>query len=283
VTLGHPDLAPLLAKARDLLAARPGAVLAGPTAAALWIDEFGGVRAGDDREAQLELVPPLALAPLEIVVPGRGGRLSAEVRVRADELDPDEIREVPVDGGVVRLTSPLRTAFDLARTRPLDEAVELVDAIGARHVVWPDDLRRLAHRHPGVRGRRAVSPVADLVDHGSTSPARTRVRLVLRRGGIDVPRAGRAILDADGVLAGFLDLAWLDDGCGFQVGRPRAEALARTGRLGELGWFVHRIPDHGAPDWLVLQALGLLERRRGGVPPPLVTRSARRPRRSSAR
>jgi hypothetical protein len=42
------------------------------------------------------------------------------VRARADELDPDEIREVPVEGGVVRLTSPLRNAFDLARTLPLD-------------------------------------------------------------------------------------------------------------------------------------------------------------------
>jgi hypothetical protein len=135
----------------------------------------------------------------------------------------------------------------------------------------------------GTRPIVGVLPVADLVDHGSTSPARTRVRLVLCRGGIDAPRAGRAILDADGVLAGFLDLAWLDDRCGFQVGRPRAEALARTGRLGELGWFVQRIPDHGAPDWFVLQALGLLERRRGRVPPPLVTRSARRRRRSSAR
>jgi hypothetical protein len=272
VTLEHPDPVPLLARARDLLAARPDAVLAGPTAAALWIDEFGGIRAGDDREAHLELVPPLALAPLEIVVPGRGGRPMAGVRVRADELPPDEIHEVPVDGGVVRLTSPLRTAFDLARSLPLDEAVELVDAIGSRHVVWPDDLRRLAHRHPGVRGRRAVFPVADLIDHGSTSPARTRIRLVLRRGGIDVPRAGRAIVDADGALAGYLDLAWLDDACGFQVGRPRGEALARTGRLGELGWFVQLIPDHGRPDWLVFQALGLLERRRGRVPPPLVRR-----------
>jgi hypothetical protein len=136
------------------------------------------------------------------------------VRVRADELDPDEIREVPVEGGVVRLTSPLRNAFDLARTLPLDEAVELIDAIGARHVVWPDDLRRLAHRHPCVRGR---------------------VRL---------------------------------------PGRPPARrGPGPHGRLGELGWFVQRIPDHGAPDWLVLQALGLLERRRGRVrPPPLTSR-----------
>ncbi|WP_433788416.1 hypothetical protein ACQPX6_15735 [Actinomycetospora sp. CA-101289] len=283
MTLEHPDPAPLLVRALDLLAARPGAVLAGPTAAALWIDEFAGIRAGDDREAHLELVPPLARAPLEIVVPGRGGRSTAGVRVRADELHPDEIGEVPVDGGVVRLTSPMRTAFDLARTRPLDEAVELVDAIGARHVVWPDDLRRIAHSHPGVRGRRAVFAVADLIDHGSTSPARTRVRLVLRRGGIDAPRAGRAIVDAEGVLVGFLDLSWPEDGCGFQVGRPRAEALARTGRLGEYGWFVQLIPDHGRPDWLVFQALGLLERRRGRVSPPLITRSDRRRRRSSAR
>ena len=225
MTLEHPDPPPLLARARDLLAARPGAVLAGPAAAALWIDEFGGVRAGDDREAHLELVPPLALAPLEIVVPGRGGRPMAGVRFRADELPPDEVHEVPGDGGVVRLTSPLRTAFDLARTLPLDEAVELVDAIGSRHVVWPDDLRRLAHRHPGVRGRRAVFSVADLIDHGSTSPARTRVRLVLRRGGIDVPRAGRAIVDADGCSPG----SWTSPG-------PTTGAASRSAARAARPW-----------------------------------------------
>ncbi|CAA9256804.1 MAG: hypothetical protein AVDCRST_MAG54-2267, partial [uncultured Actinomycetospora sp.] len=98
-------------------------------------------------------------------------------------------------------------------------------------------------------------------DPGPAGAAPRRHRRSARRAGDR--RRGR-------VLAGFLDLAWPDDGCGFQVGRPRGEALARTGRLGELGWFVQLIPDHGRPDWLVFQALGLLERRRGRVPPPRV-------------
>ncbi|PVZ03467.1 hypothetical protein [Actinomycetospora cinnamomea] len=273
----------LIGRCRDLLENRPDAVIAGPTAAALWIDALGGIPPGDDREAHLELVPALAVAPLEMVVPGRGARPAPGTRVRADRLDAGETREVQIGGGTVRLTSPVRTAFDLARGLPLDEAVTVVDAIAARHAVRPDDLRRMAHHHPGVRGRRAVFPVADRVDHGSTSPARTRVRLVLRRGGVDAPLAGRAIVDRHGALAGLLDLAWLDDGCGLQVGRTRPEALARTGRLGELGWFVQLIPDEGPADWLVHQARGLLARRRGRVPPPLAVAFARRPRRPSGR
>ncbi|GAA4857594.1 hypothetical protein [Actinomycetospora straminea] len=267
----------LLRRAAALLRARPNGVLAGPTAAALWIGELSGLVADDDREGGSVLVPGLASRPLEVVVAGRGGRASPGVRVRADRLAPDEVREVVHEGvGRLRLTNPLRTSFDLARTLPLDEAVTVVDAIGARHGLESGELRSTAHRHPGVRGRRAVFPVADLVDQGSTSPARTRVRLAIRRAGIDVPLAGRAIIDEDGVIAGVLDLVWPDDGCGMQVGRTRPDAAARAGRLPELGWHIRLVPDDLSAYWLSWEARGLLAQRRGRTLPRLITRSARR-------
>ncbi|TDQ47064.1 hypothetical protein EV188_114152 [Actinomycetospora succinea] len=276
--------ADLLRAVHDLLGRRPGAVIAGPTAAALWIGELSGLAPGDDREAGASLLPSLAAGPLEAVVPGTGGRSSPEVRMRADRLDADEIHEVLDRAGRhLRLTSPLRTCFDLARTLHADEAVAVVDAVAARHGTTAEDLRLLAHHHPGVRGRRSVFPVADLMDHGSTSPGRTRVRLVLRRAGIDVPLAGRAVVDSDGELLGELDLLWPDDGCGMQVGRTREEAIARMGRLAERGWYVRLVPEDGPADWLRYQALGLLEQRRGRTYPPLVTRSARRRRPRSVR
>jgi hypothetical protein len=279
-----PPTSDLLRTVHDLLGRRPGAVIAGPTAAALWIGELSGLPPGDDREAGASLVPSLAVGPLEAVVPGSGGRSGPGTRLRADQLDDEEITEVTdATGERLRLTSPLRTSFDLARTLPIDDAVAVVDALAARHGIAADDLRLLAHHHPGVRGRRAVFPVADLMDAGSTSPGRTRVRLVLRRAGIDTPLAGRAVVDEDGDLVGELDLLWPDDGCGMQVGRPRDEAVARMGRLPEHGWYVRLVPDDEPADWLGYQALGLLEQRRGRTWPPLVTRSARRRRPRSAR
>jgi hypothetical protein len=272
---GDGALAPRL---RAAIRSLPGAVVAGRSAAALWIGELGGVPPNDDREDGQVLVAPMSEGPMEAVVPGRGGRSRPELVVRADQLAPDEIVEHQEAG--LLLTSPLRTAFDLARVLPTDDAVVTVDAIGVRHGVTPGELRSLAHRHPGVRGRRAVFPVADLIDGGSTSPARTRVRLAVRRADLGTPVAGLVIPCQDG--AGQLDLAWTDDRCGVEIDRSWEEAWARAGGLVEAGWRVRLIRSAQSDQWLTLQVLGLLEQRRGRRQPP-ITASARRRRRSSVR
>ncbi len=266
----------LVRRLRATIGARPEAVVAGRTAAALWIGALGGVPPGDDREAGGVLVAPLTEGPAEAVVPGRGGRSRPDLVVRADRLEPDEI---VAHGDVgLRLTTPARTAFDLARALPTDDAVVAVDALAVRHAVSAEELRSLAHRHPGVRGRRAVFPVADLIDGGSTSPARTRIRLAVRRADLGTPVAGLVVTGAEGEAAGRLDLAWSKDRCGLEVGRSADEAWARAGPLVEDGWLVRRIGDDHTDPWLVLQVLGLREQRRGRDRPLTTAFARRRPR-----
>ncbi|ANY07396.1 type IV toxin-antitoxin system AbiEi family antitoxin [Pseudonocardia sp. HH130630-07] len=103
----EPDLG-LRSRAASVWAG-PGSVLCGYSAAEL---------------LGRSCAPPSA--PAEVVVPGRAApRTRADAVVRRETLRPAEVTEV--DG--VRVTTPLRTAFDLARRVPGSEGVVAVDAL----------------------------------------------------------------------------------------------------------------------------------------------------------
>lgn len=85
---------------------------------------------------------------------------SAEVTVRRDRLLPDEV----CSRYGVRLATPARTAFDLARRAPLIEAVAAVDSLAFRCGLTPDHLHAVAAAHPGVRGSAQLRRVTELMD-----------------------------------------------------------------------------------------------------------------------
>ncbi|MGH3966838.1 MAG: type IV toxin-antitoxin system AbiEi family antitoxin, partial [Mycobacterium sp.] len=66
----------------------------------------------------------------------------AGVRVWEERIDDDEISVV--DG--MRVTTPARTALDLARRYPLDGAVAAVDALAQAVVLKPADIEMLVDR-----------------------------------------------------------------------------------------------------------------------------------------
>ena len=82
------------------------------------------------------------------------------------------------------VTSPLRTAYDLARRLPLVEAVVALDALAFAQQIEPADVLLLARRHLGSRGSAQLPEVAALSnafaesprrhpkDHGTSRPAR---------------------------------------------------------------------------------------------------------------
>jgi len=160
------------------------AVIAGPLAALGW-----DVECPWDHD---EVVLPTARRP---------GPVGA--RVRVDLLPPDEIeRQLQC-----RLTSPRRTAFDLARRDPFPDAVAAVDALAHGWRFGPDALRDLVAAHPGVRGLVQVRRVIALMDGRAESlpESRLRVGLVLR--GLPAPVPQYPVRLPNGRKAR-LDLAW---------------------------------------------------------------------------
>lgn len=206
--------------------AGPGAVLCGYSAA-----ELLGASCG-----------PLD-APAEVNVTGAGPRSRPGVRVRREGLHPGEITEV--DG--VRVTSRLRTAFDMARWLPLTEGVVAVDAL-ARGEFHPDLLLNFAARYPGLRGVRRVTGVLAHADARSGSPPETRLRLILVRGGLPRPVPQHPVLDDGRRRAVWLDLAYpeyrlgveYDGGEHFATPQRAREDAQRHTRLVAAGWRVLR-------------------------------------------
>ncbi|GEL23174.1 hypothetical protein PSU4_21280 [Pseudonocardia sulfidoxydans NBRC 16205] len=149
------------------------------------------------------------------------------------------------------VTSPLRTAYDLARRLPLVEAVVAVDALGrvpaARFV--PADL--LARREIGARGCRRLDRVAELADPRAESPMGTRTRLMLVLAGLPAPEVQYVLREANGRLVARFDLAYPSarlaieyDGAGHDVFGQRGlgyDDRRRDLRTGALGWRTIRL------------------------------------------
>jgi very-short-patch-repair endonuclease len=122
-------------------------------------------------------------APAEIVVPGGSVTPRPGLLVRHDELPPDEVSEV--DG--CRVTSALRTAYDLARRLPLVEAVVALDALAFSQKIVPADVLLLGRRHLGSRGSAQLPEVVALSNALAESPMETRIRLALHFAGLPPP------------------------------------------------------------------------------------------------
>ena len=210
-------------------------------------------------------------APAEVVVTaGRAGARSRQgVIVRRDVLHPGEITEV--DG--VRVTSRMRTAFDLARWLSPTEGVVAVDAL-ARGAFAPDLLLNFTVRYAGLRGVRNVLDALTWADARSGSPPETRLRLLLVRGGLPRPVPQHPVLDDERRRAVWLDLAWPEHRLAVEYDgddhfatpeKARADAQRHT-RLVAAGWRVLRYTAHEMrhqPDRIVAEvrrALGLPDR-----------------------
>lgn len=86
-------------------------------------------------------------SPAEVTVPHRGQRSRPGLLVHRTNLPPGEITEV--EG--MRVTSPLRTAYDLARRGDLVERVVAVDRLANVHRFDPDLLLHFSARYRGAR------------------------------------------------------------------------------------------------------------------------------------
>jgi hypothetical protein len=216
------------AKAAWMWSRRQG-VIAGQSAAALhgakWVD---------------------AGAPAQILYDNRYSPRG--IRTWADRFEDDEVELI---GGML-LTTPARTALDLACRYPVEAAVAKIDALARATKLKVADIEFLADRYAGRRGIRRARVALDFVDAGAESPRETWLRLLLIRAGFPRPQTQIPVYDEFGVLVAVLDMGWEDikvaadyEGDHHRIDRARFNKdIRRHEDVTELGWIDVRVTAH---------------------------------------
>ncbi len=191
----HPDV--YLPRGSDITAvgraraawlwSRRRGVVAGQSAAALH-----GAKWVDDR------------APAELLYDCR--RPPRGIHTWSDRVEDDEVGLV--DG--MPVTTPERTALDLACRYRLGNAVAAIDALARATELKMADVELLAQRYRGRRGIRGARTALGLVDPGAESPRETWLRLLLIRAGFPPPQTQIPVYDAYRQLVAVLDMGWED-------------------------------------------------------------------------
>ncbi|MGH3411853.1 MAG: hypothetical protein ACRDPH_02090 [Marmoricola sp.] len=220
------ELTPLLRAKACWLRSRRRGILAGYSASALH-----GARWIDSRRAAA------------IIDTNRRHVSGVEVWERL--IEPDEI--CVIDG--MRVTTPERTALDLACRYPLDEAVAAIDSLARATRLKLADLDVLAQRYKGRRGMGRARAALDLVDAGAESPRETWVRLVLIRAGFPRPQTQIPVYNEFAVLIGEVDMGWeelkiaveYEGDHHWKSRRQFDKDIGRLEALTEAGWIVTRV------------------------------------------
>ncbi|NUT32615.1 MAG: hypothetical protein HOV79_06015 [Hamadaea sp.] len=201
------------------------AALGGRSAAA-----FFGVNLAKETDA-VEVATSKDFGPIDGLVIHRGPLPDPEV----------------VSHGGVRLTSPVRTCWDLCRWRPVDEAVVFLDALVARGIVGRDAIGAYAEGRRPERGWRRVDRAVRLVDGAAESPQESRLRVRLVLAGFPPP-ISQHVLTAGGVFVARFDLAWPQwriaveyDGAWHAERTQLERDRARLNRVAGAGWLVLHI------------------------------------------
>ena len=145
----------------------------------------------------------LAVPPVSFFRPSDGGRLrnglvsSGERRIRADEL-------TEIHG--LRVTTPIRTAWDLGRLQHRDLALAGLDAMLRLGVFSGDELVEGVERFRKQRGVVQLRAFAPLADAGAQSAGESALRLRWYDAGLPRPRTQIPIMENGEVIY------WLDMG-----------------------------------------------------------------------
>lgn len=175
-------------------------------------------------------------APVELIT--EHGRRRPGVIVREERIRPDEVCQI----GDFNVTTPLRTALDLARFLPRDDAVAHLDALAIATGIGAEQVLDLAARYRGLRGIRSARTALDLMDAGGQSPRETWLRLLLIDAGFRCPRT--QIRVSDGFNEAFIDMGYDDvkvgldyEGKHHATDRPRyVHDIGRSELIEREGW-----------------------------------------------
>jgi hypothetical protein len=144
--------------------------------------------------------------PIETLTRERGKRSRNQLMAAhvADDLIASDITRI--DG--IQVTTPLRTACDLARFAPRPDALVALDALLHKGTV--DRERMLKHlvRWKRRRGVRQAYKTLEMADARSESGGETRMRLRLLDLGLPQPELQIPVYDLFGHVRFWLDLGW---------------------------------------------------------------------------
>lgn len=178
----------LFARAAALV--MPGDAVLGGRSAACWF----GAPFASAQDPVLVLVPPTS--------PWRGPR---GVRVhRTPIADHDTVW---VDDGGLRVSTAVRTAWDVAALETVPNAVAILDGMVRADQLDLECCRRLAGGARGRWRRSRVAKVLPLVDGRSQSPPESWVRVACVRAGLPASVPQFPVL-VSGEFLGRVDLAW---------------------------------------------------------------------------
>lgn len=264
----HPDVyavkgARLTATSRAAAAwlwTRRSGVMAGRSAAALhgakWVD--------DDEPAQIL---------------HRNRRSPKGIETWSDRFEEDELQVV---GGML-LTTPARTALDMACRLPLDDAVAAIDALANATRLKMADVDLLVERYRGRRAIRQARVALDLVDAGAASPQETRLRLLYIRAGFPRPETQIPVYGEHGQLVAILDMGWRDvmvgtdyEGEHHRLTRRQLDHdIKRYDAVTELGWLDQRATVEDTDATIVERTRRDFERRGVVIEPYAAQRAVR--------
>lgn len=208
-----------------------------------------------------------ASIPIEVIA--EHGRRRSGVIVHEQRIGDDEITciaDMPV-------TTVSRTALDLARHLPRNNAVAHLDALAAATGVTCADALALAERYRGTPGIRRARIALSLMDAGAQSPRETRLRLWLIDDGLPAPRT--QIRVSDGRDEAFLDMGYDEPMVGLDYDGEHHESnrdqyvydIGRAEFIERQGWIdIRVVTEHSSR--FVLHRLREAFRRRGWDPPP---------------
>jgi hypothetical protein len=197
--------------------------------------------------------------PIELVAAGRRQR---GLIVRNETLDEDEVTMI----AGIQVTTPARTAFDLARHLPRDKAVARLDALMNVRPFSIEDVSLLAKRHRGARGLRRLRAALPLVDGGAESPKETWLRLLFIDAGLPRPTTQFVIYDERGYYVRRIDMCWEEftvgaeyDGEQHLTSRGQYVRDVQVNRvLQRLGWNVIHVIKEDCGEDIVHQACSAL-------------------------
>jgi hypothetical protein len=189
----------------------------------------------------------------------------AGIRTYADRLAEDEVVEI----NRMRVTTPARTALDLACRNPRARAVAAIDALANATDLKFADVELLTQRYRGRRGVTRVPAALDLVDAGAESPRETWLRLLLLRAGFPRPRTQIPVYDEFNQLIARLDMGWEEamiaaeyDGDHHRTNRRQFNRdIARTEALTTMGWILVRVTSVDTPAVIIRRVESAFARR----------------------
>ncbi|NUT35344.1 MAG: DUF559 domain-containing protein [Hamadaea sp.] len=204
----------------------PGAAIGGTSAAWLW----GARPLGEPRQVT-------ALVPRTCRM-----RDHPPIRIRRGPLAPKDITTVLG----LAVSTPERTAFDIARLLPRTEAAVHLDTMLKKRKVRLDRLTSYVADHPGWPGRPRADEVLTLVEPLAESPMETLLRLLIVDAGLPRPVAQYAVMRGKRFVAR-LDYAYPDyrialeyDGDHHRDRVTHRFDMERQNELHVMGWTVLR-------------------------------------------